>query len=430
MKFFFTIFLFVSTLFSSQFCISTYNVENLFDDIYQGTEYKEFIPSKYGWSKEEAENKFDNTLKVLQDLQAEIYALQEVENEILLIRLRDALGFEFHEFAKNKNSATGVGIISKYKIIKKSSYTPKGYEKFRPILHVKIEIEDDLIDFFISHWPSLKNKDNTRVVFAKTLQEYVLNLENDNFILLGDFNVAHEEKSIVDEYFNDISYDPWYEISSKKRWNYVYQGSYDALDRILISKSLADDTNKIHYKKGTFKPFSPKYTLNSKGHPKGNFRGYSDHLPLIACFDTQKNNDKKDNIYNDISEIGILYMDNQAILAEVNQTVKKYNKSKVDLKIGKIYKTKIINKTIDEILEEHGSFQYKKYDKNLKNINDLRENDILINIVGVYRKGKIFGEFGEINLYKLSKKPKENEKMHIKRARVQMYKNKLQIVAP
>jgi exonuclease III len=276
----------INLSFAEKICVSTYNVENLFDDIHQGTEYREFVPSKYGWSKEEAEHKFQNTLRVLKDLDSDIFVLQEVENEELMVRLKNDIGFKFHAFSKNDKAPIGVGVISKYPIIEQNSYTLKGYEKFRPILQVKVDINKTALSVWANHWPSLSNDEKTRVAFAKSLKHYIQKAKDNYFLALGDFNTHLEPNSVVEENFSNFMYDPWSEMSKSKRWNYVYKGERNALDRILISNSLIKKDG-FSYIKGSFQPFKRDYLLNSRGQPKGNFRGYSDHLPLSACFKTK-----------------------------------------------------------------------------------------------------------------------------------------------
>jgi endonuclease/exonuclease/phosphatase family metal-dependent hydrolase len=272
------------SLCSEEFCIATYNVENLFDAKKDGTEYKEFIPSKYGWSEEEAENKLKNTLMVLKELKSDIIALQEVENEALIERLKDELGFSYHAFGKNKNAAVGLGIVSKYEIIKTQSFSLTGYDRFRPILHVKIKIDDEIFSIFVNHFPSLNNPNSTREAYSNALNHYMLNGGENKSVLLGDFNMVNYENSPLEEALGEEVYDLWNELSKKSRWNYVYKKERNALDRILLSKSLLEDTG-LKYVKKSFLVFKEKYLLNSKNEPKGNFRGFSDHLPLKACFD-------------------------------------------------------------------------------------------------------------------------------------------------
>jgi predicted extracellular nuclease len=264
--------------------MAAYNVENLFDAKKDGTEYKEFIPSKYGWSEEEAENKFKNTLRVLKDLKSEVIALQEIENEDLLKRLKNELGFKYHAFGKNKNAAVGLGIVSKYEIVKAQNFSLKGYERFRPILHAKIKAGGEIFSIFVNHFPSLNNPNYMREAYANALAHHMKNGGEKKSMLLGDFNIIDYENSPLKEVLGDGVYDLWNELPKKSRWNYVYKTERNALDRILLSKSLLEDA-KFRYVKKSFSVFKEKYLLDSKNAPKGNFRGFSDHLPLKACFE-------------------------------------------------------------------------------------------------------------------------------------------------
>lgn len=413
----------MSVCFSKEFCISTYNVENLFDGISQGTEYREFVPSKYGWSKEEAEYKFQNTLKVLKNINSDIYALQEVENEEIVIQLKKELGFNYHVFSKNTNTSVGLALISKYPIVEYFSYTLKGYDRFRPILYANVKIDDEQIGFWINHWPSLKNDEKTRLAYAKSLRYYINKKQDDFFIALGDFNTPHEFDSIVDKNLDDLLYDPWMEISQKKRWSHVYKGSYDALDRILISNSMLN-SNSFNYIKGSFTPHKESYLLNSRGYPKGNFRGYSDHLPLIACFSNEK-----DSIKSAAKEVKVLYIDSRVVLVNSDNKTELLKNSGLELKEGYIYDININDNTILDPKKNKGVFDKEDYDKELTNIKDIKDNDILKNIRGVYKNGYIVGDFGKIRFYKISKKPKDNEILYVDRARVQKYNNNFEIIA-
>jgi endonuclease/exonuclease/phosphatase family metal-dependent hydrolase len=270
-------------LWAEEFCVATYNVENLFDAKKDGAEYKEFIPSKYGWSEEEVENKFKNTLRVLKDLKSEIIALQEIENEALLERLKNELGFGYHAFGKNKNAAVGLGVISKYEIVKIQNFSLKGYEKFRPILHVKIKAGNETFSVFANHFPSLNNPNSTREAYSNALAHYMKNGGENKSILMGDFNMIDYENSPLKKALDENVYDLWYELPKKSRWNYVYKTERNALDRILLTKAFLQNDG-LKYAKKSFFVFKEKYLLDSKNAPKGNFKGFSDHLPLKACF--------------------------------------------------------------------------------------------------------------------------------------------------
>ncbi|KIM04194.1 MAG: hypothetical protein KN64_08880 [Sulfurovum sp. AS07-7] len=50
MRIFLSLVFLSSLLFSNEFSIASYNVENLFDAKYQGSEYDDYIPGKHNWN--------------------------------------------------------------------------------------------------------------------------------------------------------------------------------------------------------------------------------------------------------------------------------------------------------------------------------------------------------------------------------------------
>ena len=79
------LFLITVTLNANTFSIASYNVENLFDLNKDGNEYSEFIPdTKANWNEENFNIKINNLTKVIKDLDADIIALQEIENRELM----------------------------------------------------------------------------------------------------------------------------------------------------------------------------------------------------------------------------------------------------------------------------------------------------------------------------------------------------------
>ncbi|HHH37402.1 MAG TPA: hypothetical protein ENK77_02160, partial [Epsilonproteobacteria bacterium] len=73
------------------FVVASYNVENLFDDAKNGSEYDDYIPGRHNWTSRMVEIKLNHTAEVLCDLDADIVALQEIENEAILARLQKRL---------------------------------------------------------------------------------------------------------------------------------------------------------------------------------------------------------------------------------------------------------------------------------------------------------------------------------------------------
>ena len=62
---------------ANTFSVASYNIENLFDLKEDGNEYIEFIPNtKSNWNENTFDIKITNLLKVINDLNADILALQ------------------------------------------------------------------------------------------------------------------------------------------------------------------------------------------------------------------------------------------------------------------------------------------------------------------------------------------------------------------
>lgn len=190
--------LFISlNLFAQNFKVASYNVENLFDLEKQNSEYEEFIPNtKSNWNSSTYEKKFNNVLKVIKDIDADIIALQEIENKSTLIQLFKRLPqYKYYSFAKYPKSAAGVGFLSKVKIIENSQIDVKFPKKiFRPILETTFQLENIEFKIFNNHWPSKAVGESYRVIYAKRLQDRLVQLPKDyDYILLGDFNSNYDE---------------------------------------------------------------------------------------------------------------------------------------------------------------------------------------------------------------------------------------------
>ncbi|NLC27742.1 MAG: endonuclease/exonuclease/phosphatase family protein, partial [Campylobacteraceae bacterium] len=242
--------LFCTVSFSWALVVGTYNVENLFDDIYQGTEYESYIPENtQGWNKEMAAKKLANISEAILKIDADILALQEVENEQILIKLAKKTGYLYHSFASSLNAATGVGILSRHPIL--TSETIKS--NFRPALYVKIEVEKKPLEFIVVHWPSLKNPNTKREEAARDIAPFMKNI--DEGIVLGDFNTPFDLKNTISRFWGPIEetkgwFDPW--VGIKDRWSHSFFGDKKVLDRMLLSEKLFDGEG-FDYVCGSFK---------------------------------------------------------------------------------------------------------------------------------------------------------------------------------
>lgn len=260
------IFLF-SLLFSSELKIATYNVENLFDDKISGSEYSDFKSNR--WNSAKYQQKLRKISRVLRELNADVVALNEIENENVIKELANLSGYKFYKFATLKGSPVGLGLLSRYRISDSEIYVVPDV-KTRPILMSRVEFEGHSIEFFIAHFPAAKNPLKHRIAAANTMKKAVKNSKNG--VILGDLNSNYGYKFLLnglDGWTNLWEFLPSYQRSS-------YKNGKSAIDHIILSKDLMG--KNLRYKDGSFGVFKANFMDDS----------YSDHYPLYAILSLQE----------------------------------------------------------------------------------------------------------------------------------------------
>jgi len=326
--------------FSDTVSIGFYNVQNLFDLHYSGTEHAEFKPGISNWERGMMQKKLENIASVIQAMGADVIGLCEIENGSVLKKLQLALqnkGAEFKHSAIAEGpvkSNTCTALISRFPIINNRGIAvPLKQGKTRNILEADVVLGIDTLKIFVNHWPSKMNPESWRMASAKVLSSRINEIpEGTDYILIGDFNTDYDDHfkttttgiddtrgitgmhsllRTVDKqsdfairYFNEddlkksserIHYDLWLELPESARMSYSYKGNHQTPDHILLPGALYDSKG-ISYIDNSFRSFSWEGRLLSAGRPfrwqvfrkKGvnlhTGKGYSDHLPIFALF--------------------------------------------------------------------------------------------------------------------------------------------------
>jgi len=318
------------------FRVASYNVENMFDLIHNGTEYTEYIPNTgYGWKKSIFEIKIANIAEVITDMEADVVALQEIESRNALVFLRDTLkamnaDYPYFEIAEAKDTVVKCALLSKFPIIEKDEIQVDD-ERGRNILRVTLDIDGRRLTLFVNHWKSRSGPESLRMVYASALKKAIDGLDDDaDFILIGDFNsdyhewqslrdslrlndtdgitgINHvlktvkdaqlvDEKVLTTQTGNEYLYNLWLEVDGRRRWSHNFFGSKNSLDHIIVSKGLYNEGG-ISYVDNSFDKFDPDYLFKENavyrwqrgkgGKGKHLGQGYSDHLPIFASFSTE-----------------------------------------------------------------------------------------------------------------------------------------------
>jgi len=329
---YFYFFLLPLLLYAKPFKIATYNVENLFDASFQGSEYEQYVPGKHNWNEQMVDTKLNHTAEVICDLDADILGLQEIENSNILKQLQKRLeevgcGYQYSAITTKTNTSIQVALLSRYPIRAHKELVVSHEPNIRNLLEADVEVQEHFVKLFVNHWKSKSRggKESKRIIYAKKLEKYILSLPpGTDYIVMGDLNsdydayltlnhrlddtngqtgINHVLRTVCDEKLlqkDEMSkaqkgshYNLWQELPFVQRWSHKFYGNKSTLDHIVLPAGMFDKKG-IDYVNHSFKVFKAPYLFTKQGyinrwqydHGKHKGKGYSDHLPVYAFFDT------------------------------------------------------------------------------------------------------------------------------------------------
>jgi endonuclease/exonuclease/phosphatase family metal-dependent hydrolase len=322
--------------------ILTYNVENLFDDVHDGTEFPEFDPARGVWNTDLFHMRVETIAEVVRKAVPggpDVLLLQEVENEnalrVLLSSGLSGLGYNSYVIVPKKKLAANVAIASRLPLSHVRSNAVHAWRKnpVRDVIEAEIETKDGTLHLFDDHWKSkaggARATERSRLesagIVARRIREITAGDPAAHIIVAGDMNencdefdrvggsyqtalipasdtapVAYSASSIfladgktspgIDSSGRVVLYEPWLELPRGERGSYFYQGEWETMDHILISAGLLDSRG-LQYRKGGFRVLRLPFLLGPDGTPRKwthlkGARGYSDHLPLLITLHT------------------------------------------------------------------------------------------------------------------------------------------------
>jgi endonuclease/exonuclease/phosphatase family metal-dependent hydrolase len=321
----------------SSLTLLSYNVENLFDDVDNGTEYREYDPSSGRWNGELMRIKLANIARVIRESVSggpDIVCLQEVENrhvlELLATEYLAGLHYRVIYAADSGTTATQVAFLSRLPVLRTHIHRVPEWQgiPLRYIVEFEVKAGDGVLHIFNNHWKSKSGgearTEKARLLAAEVLVSRIRELEQadprTDIIIVGDLNECYDEyirkkgryqtaliplsSRVPEAFFSQslfLTPDPrqtgiqngkivllecWYFLDTAERGSYVFKKEWQTLDHILLSAGLFDERG-VYTRQRDFSVVRRAFMLNPKtGYPlrwraRSANKGYSDHLPLL-----------------------------------------------------------------------------------------------------------------------------------------------------
>ena len=304
------------------YTIAFYNLENLFDTTDDpNTLDNDFTPNgRKNWNHKRYKRKIKKLGNVIEQLGTDksyhspaIVGVVEVENQTVLQDLINTNSLKKHHYGivhYDSPDERGIDVALLYKkelfnvlhsetfpLYLKAKNGERDYT--RDILWVKGNLNGELINIIVNHWPSRRSGHNStedkRIKAAQLVLTIIkkINVETENskIIIMGDFNDDPSNISIKKYLVNDTFYNPMEHLLNTGSGTLNYKKTWHLFDQIIFSKNFFNVENKKHTFKYA-KVFDKHFLKEWKGKYKGNpFRtyigkwyqgGFSDHFPVYA----------------------------------------------------------------------------------------------------------------------------------------------------
>lgn len=306
---------------SHRVVIATWNVDNLFDEVYDGDEYPEFDPA-HGWTRGQFWGRCEALARVIRTLgNPDVLVLEEVEGahtaEVLNSRFLSDFGYRSTVMAPPRVPGVKTVIFSRYVPVRTGLHFPASdaAEQLRPIVEVEFELGGRSLVVLANHWksriPSPAATEGLRREAARVVSQRVQDLEtradHPLVVAVGDFNTSLElsrgwsDRAMVPGTVADgpgdglvvfpsrgsaqrslvpgAMWDPW-ELVSDPPGSYFYHGEWDRLDHTLVA---ASSLRVADWVVASFQAvaYAPRPVAFGPGSPQG----ISDHFPLVLVLE-------------------------------------------------------------------------------------------------------------------------------------------------
>ena len=298
----------------NQLYVVSWNVQTFFDAQTSGLEYAEFRGSKSIWSQQLYEHRLERLLDAIEQIDADILVLQEIENMAVMYdisnglagRLRGSDSYGWMSFEVEEGSAIGCGVFSRFplgqKRVHQVDYRTHGEQpQLRPLLEVEVLLEEgenpQVVNLFVCHWKS-KSSGEEEAAFWQAQQEALLDWQlrrvlsgstgtGSGAIICGDFNRELTEFTTLGKASEKVmlgsveAVSGWLHENTTSEGSYWYQQQWERIDHVFTVGNL----EILHFEAlsgGPWVQLDESGNLIPFRYALWKDEGYSDHLP-VAC---------------------------------------------------------------------------------------------------------------------------------------------------
>lgn len=301
---------------------SFYNVENLFlPDPEPRHKLDPTISGLRNWNERKYKNKLYKIAHVFQLIKDEngtlpfIIGLSEVSGKQVLEDLIQMQPFNseygiVHYNSRDERKVDVAMLYNKNKVeiidseaitffFENETQNIENYDTTRDVLYSVLKYKEEIINVFVAHLPSKREKDINRpkrIFILNEIQRRILDLINadENVILCGDFNENPDDENLVkilyDNSYEKVLENPFQQLFSTGNYSTFHYKSGLLFDQIILSESFFKEDRMLSFQNaGIFKPV--KISCRDKNFEGRPFRtyagtrylgGYSDHFPVYV----------------------------------------------------------------------------------------------------------------------------------------------------
>lgn len=186
-----------------------------------------------------------------------------------------------------------------FEIIDKNT---ENYDTTRDVLYSKVKYKGQVVNVFVAHLPSQREKDINkpkRTFILDEIRKRILDIadeEQEHIILCGDFNENPDDENLVKILYDDahvkVLENPFQQLFSTRNYSTFHYKSGLLFDQIILSKSFFKDNHTLVFQNAEVFN-SEKISSRDRKFEGRPFRtyagtrylgGYSDHFPVFVKF--------------------------------------------------------------------------------------------------------------------------------------------------